>query len=108
MKKNRLIFYSFFALFHLFIFFFSLYVDGQKDNFHFLISLQKKIWLLKYGSFIGLVLLAIDVVWLMRGERKHGQEKKHLEHEVNSLKAKIFDLQEAAKAQHNPQPPERI
>lgn len=109
MKKNRLIFYAFFGIFHLFILFFSLYVDGQKDNFQFLISLQQKIWMIKYGSFIGLILLVIDFVWLMRGEHHHDIERKKLEHEINTLKAKLFDLQEDAKrAQNFPNTPDKI
>jgi hypothetical protein len=102
MKKNRTIFYAIFALFHLFIFIFSLYMDSQKDNIQFLLSLQKKIWMLKYGSFIGLVLLVVDYIWLMRGEKVH--EREHLEHqkEMTSLKAKLFDLQEAAKKGNAP------
>lgn len=107
MKKNRLIFYAFFALFHLFIFFFSIYVDGEKDNFHFLLSLQKKIGLLKYGSFIGLILLAIDFVWVMRGERKHVTERGQLQKDMDALKAKLFDLQEAAKTQQYPRTPDK-
>jgi hypothetical protein len=102
MKKNRLIFYLIFGAFHLFIFFFSLYMDSNKDNFQVLIQMQKSIWLIKYGSMIGLVLLVIDVVWLMRGEKDHAVEKKNLEHELNTLKAKLFDLQEAAKQQNIP------
>lgn len=97
MKKNRLIFYGFFALFHLFIFFFSLYVDSQSNNLEFLFAMQKKIWMLKYGSFIGLVLLITDVVWLMRGERNHSRELSRLEGEMTQLKAKLFDLQEEAR-----------
>jgi len=104
MKKNRLIFYGFFAFFHLFIFFFTLYMDNQKDNMTFMLQLLGKIWLLKYGSFIGLVLLAIDIVWLMRGERAHMKEKTQWDTDMTSLKAKLFDLQEAAK---KPQPPMR-
>ena len=102
MKKNRLIFYLIFGAFHLFIFFFSLYMDSNKDNFQVLIQMQKSIWLIKYGSMIGLALLVIDVVWLMRGEKDHAVEKKNLEHELNTLKAKLFDLQEAAKQQNIP------
>jgi hypothetical protein len=102
MKKNRLIFYGFFALFHLFIFFFSLYVDSQSNNLEFLFSMQKKIWMLKYGSFIGLVLLVVDVVWLLRSEKDHSREVTRLEADMTNLKAKLFDLQEAAK---KPVPP---
>jgi hypothetical protein len=77
-------------------------MDSNKDNFQVLIQMQKSIWLIKYGSMIGLVLLVIDVVWLMRGEKDHAVEKKNLEHELNTLKAKLFDLQEAAKQQNIP------
>lgn len=102
MKKNRLIFYGFFALFHLFIFFFSLYVDSQKNNLEFLFSMQKKIWMLKYGSFIGLILLIVDVIWLLKSEKNHSRELTKMEGDMTHLKAKLFDLQEAAR---KPVPP---
>jgi hypothetical protein len=106
MKKNRIIFYAVFALFHLFIFIFSLYMDSQKDNIQFLLSMQKKIWMLKYGSFIGLILLVVDVIWLMRGEKQHERQRLQHESEMTSLKAKLFDLQEAAKKGNAPRLPE--
>ena len=106
MKKNRIIFYAVFALFHLFIFFFSLYMDSQKDNIQFLLSMQKKIWMLKYGSFIGLILLVVDVIWLMRGEKEHQRQRLQHESEMTSLKAKLFDLQEAAGKGNTPRLPQ--
>jgi hypothetical protein len=102
MKKNRLIFYGVFAFFHLFIFIFSIYMDSQQNNFEFLLSMQKKIWMLKYGSFIGLVLLGIDVIWLTRSEKTHLKEISKLESDMTNLKAKLFDLQEAAKKPGSP------
>lgn len=106
MKKNRLIFYGFFAFFHLFIFLFSLYMDNQKDNLQFMVQLLGKIWMLKYGSFIGLVLLGIDIVWLMKSEREHTKERAQMDSDMMNLKAKLFDLQEAAK--RPPQPPAKL
>lgn len=97
MKKNRLVFYIIFSAFHLFIFFFSLYVDSQSQNLQFLLSLQSKIWMLKYGSLLGIILLAIDLIWDWKGYRIYKKENDHLKHELNTLKAKLFDLQEAAK-----------
>lgn len=97
MKKSRLIFYAIFALFHLFLFFFSLYVDSNKNDIQFLLSLQGKIWLLKYGSFLGLALLAIDLLWDWQNARNHTKEKDLLAHEINTLKAKLFDMQEASR-----------
>jgi hypothetical protein len=108
MKKNRLIFYAFFALFHLFIFFFSLYMDSNKNNLDFLFALQKKISWLKYGSFIGLILLAVDIIWLMRSERDYARERTRIDAEMTSLKAKLFDLQEAAKRPLPPSRPEQL
>jgi len=97
MKKNRLIFYGIFAFFHLFILIFSLYMDSHENDVSFLFEMQKKIWMIKYGSIIGVILLIVDFVWLMKDDKQHAQEKKTLEHELNTLKAKLFDLQEAAK-----------
>ena len=97
MKRNRLIFYGVFALFHIGLFLFTLYVDGQKDNIQFLLRLQKNIWLLKYGSFVGLGLLIADAIWHLREERDHIRDKDKQHNELTSLKAKLFDLQEASK-----------
>lgn len=102
MKKNRLIFYSIFAFFQLSIFLFTVYMDVQKDNLDLLFALLRKIWMLKYGALVGLLLLAVDVIWFMKSERDHQKEKAIAQTEMNNLKAKLFDLQEAAKKQNTP------
>lgn len=105
MKKNRLIFYSVFGALHLFIFLFSVYMDSQKDNFQFLFQLQGKIWMLKYCSFILLILMIVNVVLHYRDNRRNNREKENLTNELNSLKVKLYDLQESTKekpAQENP------
>ena len=98
MKKPRLVFYIIFSAFHLFLFLFTLYIDSQKQNIQFLLSLQSKIWLLKYGSFLGIVLIATELIWDRKVNRTFIKEKDQLNHELNSLKAKLFDLQESEKA----------
>jgi hypothetical protein len=97
MKKNRLVFYAIFSCFHLFLFFFSLYVDSQQNNIQFLLTLQSKIWLLKYGSLFGLSLLTIDLVWDWKVYRAFKKENDQLHNEINNLKAKLFDFQEASR-----------
>lgn len=97
MNKNRLIFYGIFAFFHLFILIFSLYMDSHKNDFSFLIEMQKNIWMIKYGSIIGVILLVVDVVWLIRDDKQKVKDRKALEHELNTLKAKLFDMQEAGR-----------
>src|SRR5690606_22086643 len=110
MKNNRVIFYIFFAGLHLCLFFFSLYVDSRKEDVQFLIDLQSRIGLLKYGSFLGLFLLTINIIWDWRKAKRHEKEPDHLNHELNSLKAKLFDLQEESRkteSRPSPEPPKQ-
>lgn len=107
MSKNRLIFYAVFAAFHLFLFFFSLYVDSQKENVQFLLSLQGKIWMIKYGAFFGLMLLATDIIWEWKSEREYKKNNDQLKNELTHLKAKLFDLQEDAKKVAPPPTPQQ-
>jgi hypothetical protein len=50
------------------------------------------------------VLLAVDIIWLMKSDRENARERARIDGEMTSLKAKLFDLQEAAK---KPLPPSR-
>lgn len=97
MNKNRLIFYAVFAIFHIFLLVFSIYVDTQKEDFAFLSKLLSWISITKYGAMFGLILLAVDVAWSFTLNKKTEFEKNSLTNELTTLKAKLFDLQEAAK-----------
>lgn len=58
-----------------------------------------------YVSAIGLVLFFINVMISGLDGRSHTKEKETLEQEVNALKAKMFDLQEATnKPKETPAP----
>lgn len=105
MKKNRLIFYTVFGVLHLFIFLFSLYMDSQKENFQFLIQMQGRIWMLKYGSLILLFMFATNVILHYRDNRRNTAEKEQLATELNTLKAKLYDLNEASKPSSGSNPP---
>ena len=94
MKQNRLIFYSIFAAFHLGAFIFTVVLD---NNTSLLFHMVKYVYLFKYVTLFGLLLLIIDFVWLWRGNKESEKEKSALTHELNTLKAKLFDLQEDAK-----------
>jgi hypothetical protein len=52
---------------------------------------------MKYGAFLGLILLVVDVIWDRTTSKESEKQKDALTHELNTLKAKLFDLQEAAK-----------
>lgn len=105
MKKNRLIFYAVFAAFHLFIVFFSIFIDTNKNDLGFLSRIHGWIFLMKYGAFFGLILLIIDMIWAYGSNRELNRENEILSGEISSLKAKLFDLQEAARQTIASRPP---
>lgn len=104
MSKNRLIFYSILVVFHLFLVVLTFYIESQKDDFNFLFELLKLVAFMKYGAIFGLLLAGLDVIWSWSINRESQKEKAALTHELNTLKAKLFDLQEAAARQPVPKP----
>ena len=108
MKKNRLIFYSVIGVIHLLVFLFTLYMDSQKDNLQFLVNLQKVIWMLKYAMFILLVLFITNFILHLRDNKRHQRENVQLIQELNTLKAKLYDLQETGKKTSEPNPPKPV
>jgi hypothetical protein len=105
MKKNRLIFYAVFGAFHLFLVFFTFYMESNKNDFSFLTQMLRLISLMKYGAIFGLILLITDVIWDRATAKEHEKENAALTGELNTLKAKLFDLQEASKASQRPVDP---
>jgi hypothetical protein len=98
MKKNRLIFFAVFGTFHLFLVIFTFYMEANKNDFSFLTQMLKLMSLMKYGAIFGMALLITDILWDMAIRKETDKEKNALTHEINTLKAKLFDLQEASKA----------
>lgn len=97
MNKNRLIFYSIFGGFHLFLVIFTFFIESRKDDFNFLFEVLKWISWMKYGAMLGLLFVSVDAVWSWLIHRDSQKEVGALTHELNMLKAKLFDLQEAEK-----------
>jgi hypothetical protein len=67
------------------------------NNTSLLFSMVQYVPLFKYVTLMGLVLLIVDFVWALRATKDLEKEKSALNHELNTLKAKLFDLQEASK-----------
>jgi hypothetical protein len=99
MNQKRLIFYLVFAVFHLGAFIFTLVLPSV------LFDMVKYVPWFKYATFFGLLLLVTDVVWSYVINRDAQREKDALTHELNTLKAKLYDLQEAGKDTSAPKPP---
>jgi hypothetical protein len=94
MSKNRVIFYIIFAAFHVGAFIFTLLIQDVE----FMMKIFQHITLFKYITFFGIVLIATDFIWSWIVNSDSNKEKAALTHELNTLKAKLFDLQEVAKA----------
>jgi hypothetical protein len=91
MKKNRLIFYLIFALFHIGAFIFTV---ALSNNSTFLMSMFSWVPYFKWVTLIGVILVGVDFVWSWIAVKDSARESAALFQEVNTLKAKLFDLQE--------------
>jgi hypothetical protein len=104
MKKNGYITYGLLAFFHLVLLFVSFYIDylTKKQDLGGLFAISKYAFLFKYVSFIGLALIIYNFVLSYIYIKDHQKENRQLSDELNLLKAKLFDLQEAAKRPTTP------
>lgn len=104
MNKRRVIFFVIFGVYHLIILAFTSYVDAQKQDLGVLTSMYGWLHLFKYGAILGLVLFAVDVIWSWRSTQSFEKEQSVLNFEINNLKAKVYDLQEASRPKPEPDP----
>ena len=93
MNQKRVFLYFGFVLYQIGAFIFTVMVDGHLD----LLGLLRFIPWFKYISFLGVILIVVDVVWYFIDKRTNKRRQADLEKENNVLKAKIYDFQEAAK-----------
>jgi hypothetical protein len=69
----------------------------NRGKFDKMFELAKNATTFKYLSFFGLVLLIADFVMHFVTVRQLNKDKEAMQLEMNTLKAKLFDLQEAEK-----------
>ena len=95
--KNRIIFFSIFGGYHLIALLFTMYMDSQKLDFGLLSNLLSPISLFKYGAFLGMTLFVVDFIWTWKDKKQTSAAADAMRHENNTLKAKVYDLQEGSK-----------
>lgn len=93
MNKNRLVFYGIFGGYQFLVFLFTVLVDGHLD----LLGLIPFISWFKYIAFFGFLLMVADFAYVWFDSRKAKKEHDDLRLENNTLKAKVYDLQEKEK-----------
>jgi Na+/melibiose symporter-like transporter len=98
MKKNRAVFFLIFGAYHLILLLFTLYVRAKHQDPLALIGLLSWTGMFVVGSAVGLILLLVDFFWAWRANKEANTAEESLRHENNTLKAKLYDLQE----QHKP------
>ena len=91
MNRKRVVLYAIFALYQIGAFIFTVMVDGNMD----LLGLLKYIPYFKYISFLGLILIAIDIIWAF-SERK---KKERQEGRTSEMKPH-YDINEEGTKTH--------
>lgn len=79
------------------ILFFTFYIGSKNIDFGVLAKLYSKMSLLKYGAIFGVVLFFVDFVWNWIETKNAEKEQEAMRLENNTLKAKVYDFQQAAK-----------
>lgn len=96
MKKPKSIFYFIYFLFHIALLGVSIYVNYRSEDFEFLLWLRERMSLMVYVSIAGLILFIINIIMITMSFRSFNKETERMLKEVNGMKAKMFDLQEAS------------
>lgn len=94
MTRRRLIFFGIFGAFHLITFIFTLVLDTSAT---FLLSLVEYVSWFKYAAFLGLVMIVTEFIWAWQDHRSSDKKHEEMRLENNTLKAKVYDMQESDK-----------
>jgi hypothetical protein len=91
MTRNRIIFYSIFGVYQLLGFVFTLIIESSASV---LFSMVNYLAWFKYITFLGFLMIVTDFIWMWMDHRRFRKSEDASRHENNTLKAKVYDLQE--------------
>ncbi|MCU0419613.1 MAG: hypothetical protein MUC38_08135 [Cyclobacteriaceae bacterium] len=99
MNQRRIIFLCLFGAYHLSVILFILYVESLKANDKLvdLYDLSEKTALFKWGAIMGFGLFLVEAGWTWLDTRRARKGHESLRLENNTLKATVYDLQQAEK-----------
>jgi uncharacterized protein YjfI (DUF2170 family) len=103
MDKRRLIFFSIFGAFHLISLIFTIVIDSNDATI--LLSMVNYVGLFKYLAFLGLVMVTTEFIWAWQDSKNARKTKDDMTLENNTLKAKVYDMQESGKMKPEMQRP---
>ncbi|MCU0368611.1 MAG: hypothetical protein MUF39_07250 [Cyclobacteriaceae bacterium] len=99
MNKRRRIFFIIFGVYHVIVLALISYIQLQKNDLNILLGLYSKISLMWFGSLLGVILFLIDFIWSWIETKSAEKNQGIMRHENNTLKAKIYDMQQTAKGE---------
>jgi hypothetical protein len=102
MKNPRKTLIYIFLIFHLIHFIGALYIDARQDDLGFLLSIKGYLPWMKYFALTGLILFLVAYIAVMRDTRLLRKSIDQAREEHTSLKAKLFDFQEASRKSDTP------
>lgn len=102
MKKGKTIFLIIYLLFHLILLVSAIVVNLRSEDFEFLFSVRDNMSMTVWFAIIGMILFVINVVMITSSTSHHTKKEEGLRQEINSLKAKMYDLQDARKTSASP------
>ena len=66
-------------------------MDSNSENISLLLKLQGKIWMLKWGSLLLLILFITNIILHIRDNSRNKKLHDQQEKEITDLKAKLYD-----------------
>lgn len=97
MKKGKTIFLIVYLVFHVILLVGAIVVNLRSEDFEFLFSVRDNMAGTVWFAVLGLLLFIINVIIISVSTRNHEKQEEKLRQEINSLKAKVYDLQDVKK-----------
>jgi ABC-type transport system involved in cytochrome bd biosynthesis fused ATPase/permease subunit len=94
MKKGKTIFLIVYLAFHVVLLVGAIVVNLRSEDFEFLFSVRDNMASAVWFAVLGLLLFIINIIMISLSTRNHEKQEEKLRQEVNSLKAKVYDLQD--------------
>lgn len=96
MKKGTTIFLIFYFVFHVVLLVGAIVVNLRSEDFEFLFSVRDNMAGTVWFAVLGMLLFIINVIMISLSTRSHKKSEEKLRQEINSLKAKVYDLQDVS------------
>lgn len=99
MKKGKTIFLIVYLVFHLVLLVAAIVVNQRAEDFKFLFSVRDNMGAAVWFAVVGLILFILNAMMVSISTRNHEKTEEKLRQEINTLKSKLYDLQDTRPTQ---------